>query len=149
MNTIRFIGLCAFLLAHPAHAITFDAGQPLKDWVAAVESGSLDAIMKLYDQDAVMISTFAQHPLTKRDQIMGYYKKVVSNPDIDVVVSESHPRLFGNMAINTGEYTLNYTQDGEPVSIPARFSFTYRLRGDAWIIVDHHSSRVPIAEQSK
>ncbi len=38
----------------------------LTQWKETVETGKLDAIMKLYDRNAVMISTFAQDPLTKR-----------------------------------------------------------------------------------
>jgi hypothetical protein len=70
----------------------------------------------------------------------------VANPDINVNVTESHPRQFGNVAINSGLYTLSYTQDGETVTIPSRFSFTYLLKDGKWMIMDHHSSKVPLAE---
>jgi len=123
-----------------------DVQMALSQWKAAVESGSIDNIMSLYESEAIMISTFAQAPMTKRADIIGYYKKVVVNPDIKVEVKESHPRIFGTMAINTGRYILNYTQDGEPVSIPARFSFTYILKDGKWLIVDHHSSKMPGVE---
>jgi hypothetical protein len=62
---------------------------------------------------------------------------------VRVEVQETHPRRFGNMAVNTGRYTLSYTQEGEEVVVPARFTFTYQLQGGKWIIVDHHSSAVP------
>jgi hypothetical protein len=29
--------------------------------------------------------------------------------------------------------------------LPARYSFTYVKRGEAWLIVDHHSSSMPSA----
>ncbi len=121
----------------------------LTEWVEAVQSRSLDNIMRLYDKDAIMISTFAQHPLTTRAQLKEYFTKVIANPDVVVDVTESHPRMFGDMAVNTGQYTLSYTQEGEPEEIPARFSFTYVLRGGKWIIVDQHSSRVPLPGKKK
>jgi uncharacterized protein (TIGR02246 family) len=122
---------------------------PLYAWVEAVESGKIDAIMALYDKDAIMISTFAHYPMTTREKIREYYKKVVANPDITVEITEAHPRAYGAMAVNTGQYTLSYTQEGEDIVIPARFTFTYVLRDDKWMIVDHHSSRVPLPKREK
>jgi len=126
-----------------------DVQVALTDWKVAVESASLDDIMKLYDKHAVMISTFAQDPMTKREQIVAYFKKVVVNSDIKVEIEDSHPRVFGNVAVNSGRYILSYTEEGEPVSIPARFSFVYALEGGKWLIVDQHSSRVPLPTEKK
>ena len=126
-----------------------DVQNALIDWKAAVERASLDGIMKLYDKDALMISTFAQVPMTKREQIAAYYKKVVVNTDIKVDIDDTHPRVFGDVAINSGRYTLSYTQEGETISIPARFTFVYVLKGGKWMIVEQHSSRVPLPEEIK
>lgn len=136
------------VLSSPAMADSVpDVKVALDQWVAAVEGGSAEKIVDLYDKDAIMISTFVQNPMTKREQLRDYYKKVVSNPDVKVEVQETHPRRFGNAAVNSGRYTLSYTQDGETVSLPARFSFTYVLEGGKWMIVDQHSSRVPLEEE--
>lgn len=147
--------VCALMLMLAAPAVAREMPNPdvnaaISQWKAAVESGSADAIMKLYDNSAIMISTFAQNPMTKRADIYSYYKKVVENPDIKVEISETHPRTVGNnVAVNTGRYTLSYKQDGEPVVIPARFSFVYELKEGRWMIIDHHSSRVPMADGDK
>ena len=126
-----------------------DVDGALTQWKEAVEGGNVDAIMKLYDKHAIMISTFAQDPLTKREQIEGYFKRVIVNPDIKVEIEDTHPRTFGTMAVNSGRYTLSYTQEGEQVTIPARFSFVYSLEGGKWLIVDQHSSRVPLPDEQK
>ncbi len=118
----------------------------LQQWVEAVETGTSEDIVALYDKDAVMISTFKQRPMTKRKELLDYYKQVADNPDRVVEVTEQHPRRYGDLAINTGQYTLSYTQEGEPVEIPARFSFTYVLKNGQWMIVDHHSSDVPLPD---
>lgn len=115
----------------------------LDAWKQAVEGGDADAILALYDRNAIMISTFVQQPITRRAELLAYYKKVVANPDVRVEIQETHPRRFGNVAVNTGRYTLSYTQEGEEVVVPARFSFVYQLQGGRWVIVDHHSSAVP------
>ena len=126
-----------------------DVDGALTQWKEAVEGGNVDAIMKLYEKHAIMISTFAQDPLTKREQIEGYFKRVIVNPDIKVEIEDTHPRTFGTMAVNSGRYTLSYTQEGEQVTIPARFSFVYSLEGGKWLIVDQHSSRVPLPDEQK
>lgn len=139
-----------FLLAFPAFARAAapsgaapQVENAILEWKTAVESGNAQAIADLYDKNAIMISTFVQMPITRHGDLLAYYKKVVANPDVHVEIEETHPRQFGNMAVNTGRYTLSYTQEGEEVSTPARFSFVYQLQNGKWIIVDHHSSRVP------
>lgn len=126
-----------------------EIGSAITDWKAAVESRDVQAIAALYDKDAIMISTFVQNPLTTNKDLLGYYKKVVANPDVRVEIEEQHPRSFGDMAVNTGRYTLSYTQEGEDIIVPARFSFTYQLQGKKWVIVDHHSSAVPTQQNFK
>lgn len=107
----------------------------------------MDQIMALYAPDAIMISTFAQDPLTKREQIEEFFQMVVVNPDIDVKILESHPRTYDQLATNSGRYALSYTQDGESVTIPARFTFVYKLENGKWMIVEHHSSRMPVGAE--
>ncbi len=53
-------------------------------------------------------------------------------------------RVYGATAINTGYYTFSYTKDGENKSIAARYSFVYLKRNGQWLIVDHHSSAMPV-----
>jgi len=129
-----------------AESKTPEVASALVNWKAAVESGSLDKIMALYDKDVIMFSVFAVKPLETPQELKSYYEKVVQNPDIKVAVTESHPRQFGDVAVNSGLYTLSYSQDGETVSIPSRFSFTYVLKNGKWVIVDHHSSKIPLAD---
>lgn len=150
-NNIRnlIIAFTALIcMAAPVHAVP-DVDSALVEWKEAVESAELDAIMALYDRKAVMISSFAQKPMNRRSEIEDYYKKVVVNPDIHVEIVDTNPRRYGDMAINSGLYTLSYTQEGEEISLPSRFSFTYVLKRGKWIIVDHHSSHMPLAEEKE
>jgi hypothetical protein len=150
-RTVAGLFAVSVMLAGVAHAgstKTPDVSNALKQWEAAVESRSVERIVAFYDRKAIMFPAFATKPITTRTQLTEYYKKVVSNPDVKVEITETHPRQFGNVALNSGLYTLSYTQEGEQVVIPSRFSFTYILSGGNWVIVDHHSSKVPM-EQKK
>lgn len=146
--------ISSFASARESAPLVVKAGVPdvdsaIMEWKEAVEGGDANAIVALYDKNAIMISTFVQAPITTRAGLLGYYKKVVANPDVRVEIEEEHPRKFGNMAVNTGRYTLSYTQEGEEVIVPARFSFTYQLQGKKWVIVDQHSSAVPTPQNIK
>jgi hypothetical protein len=152
--TLIFVPFAFSAYARESSPVAVNAGMPdvdsaIMDWKEAVEGGDAKAIVALYDKNAVMISTFVQNPITSNAALLGYYKKVVANPDVRVEIEEEHPRQFGNMAVNTGRYTLSYTQEGEDVVVPARFSFTYQLQGKKWIIIDHHSSAVPTPQNIK
>lgn len=140
--------MCLFLLAlivvFPLTAHTApDVNMALAEWVAAVESGDAGKVVALYDNDAIFFSTFAVKPMKTQEARLEYYKKAVAEPDVKIDVLESHPHVYGNVAVNSGLYTFHYTQDGEPMTVPARFSFTYILRDGKWVIIDHHSSKVP------
>ena len=90
-----------------------------------------------------MLSAFAVDPLTTPDQLRAYYGKVVKEPNRKIDVTRQDVRRFGNVASNTGLYVFHYEQDGEPVDLPARFTFVYVLDGGKWKIISHHSSIVP------
>ncbi len=144
-------GLCA-LLVSLSSTFAFaapDVSAALTEWVDAVQGGKAERVVALYDKDAIMFSTFATAPMKTQASRLAYYKKVMAEPDVKVDVTESHPRASGNIALNSGLYTLSYTQEGEQISIPARFSFAYILKGNKWVIVDHHSSRVPLPDEVK
>jgi hypothetical protein len=134
---------------YAASTKTPDVSDALKQWEAAVESRNIDKVVSYYDKKAIMFPAFAIKPLTTRAQLTEYYRKVTSNPDVKVEITETHPRQFGNVALNSGLYTLSYTQEGESIVIPSRFSFTYILSGGKWVIVDHHSSKVPLEKQKQ
>lgn len=115
----------------------------LAAWVKAVETGTVDEIVSLYDKDAMMFSAFAIDPMTSHVQLRKYFSKVVREPNRTVDVTKQDVRQFGGVATNTGLYKFYFEQDGEPVEVPARFTFVYVLKDGKWKIISHHSSRVP------
>ncbi|MCE2927789.1 MAG: SgcJ/EcaC family oxidoreductase [Rickettsiales bacterium] len=145
----KFLFLFVFCL-FPSLAIAQnnapDPKQALAAWTKAVETGTVDQIVALYDKDATMLSAFALDPLTSHDQLRGYFSKVVKEPNRKVDVTKQDVRVFGDVAMNTGLYKFYFEQDGEPLELPARFTFVYKLKDGQWKIISHHSSRVPGAK---
>ncbi len=112
-------------------------------WIAAVSTGSSEAVMKLYAKDAVLLPTLSPRVDNTPELRQEYFDAFTAKPDLKGTVNEEHIRVFGNTAINSGLYTFSYTHEDETVEVPARFSFVYRKTPHGWMIVDHHSSKLP------
>jgi hypothetical protein len=97
----------------------------------------------MYSPDAVFWGTTMKTIATSPVAVADYFKDAPSRPNASVVLGEQHIRVFGDLAINGGAYTFKNVRDGQEVAIPARFSMAFRKKDGGWLIVDHHSSRVP------
>lgn len=113
-------------------------------WQQAIAADDPDVVAPLYAGDAVLWGTLSPvlrtDPGAVRDYFVAAFKVL---PGLKVSFGNQMIRLYGGTAVNTGEYTFSYVKDGQPKSLPARYSFTYVKRGDNWLIVDHHSSAMP------
>jgi uncharacterized protein (TIGR02246 family) len=112
-------------------------------WRAAYDSRDPARITAAYDSDAVFWGTTAKTVAATPAAISEYFKDAPKNPNARVAFGEQHIRVYGDVAVNTGYYTFSNVRDGQAVSIPARFTMVFRNRDGKWLIVAHHSSRVP------
>jgi uncharacterized protein (TIGR02246 family) len=113
-------------------------------WAHAFAADEPSAILALYDKEAVLWGTLSatrrDSPEALREYFVGAFKAL---PGHRVTFGDQLIRVYGDTAINTGYYTFSYTKDGQPTTIPARYSFVYVKRDGRWLIVDHHSSAMP------
>lgn len=112
-------------------------------WRAAYDSRDPARITAMYDSDAVLGGTTAKTVAANPAAVAEYFKDAPKNPNARVTFGEQHIRVYGDVAVNTGYYTFSNVRDGQPVSLPARFTMVFRSRDGKWLIVAHHSSRVP------
>ena len=143
-RTIMLAGATA-LVAMPA---SLQAAQvpsaALQAWVDAFNSRDPRRIVALYAQDAVFWGTTAKTIATTPESIWAYFRDGAQRPWTRVTVNVQHERTYGDTAIVSGAYTFADVRDGVASNIrPARFTFVFRRDGERWLIVDHHSSRVP------
>ena len=103
-------------------------------WVDGMNSHDAERVVGLYDPEAVLWG--ARSASLRRLQTVP--------PSYRVELGEQRIRIYGDIAINTGTYTFSDDRDGKAVIRPARFSFVFRNRNGRWLIVDHHSSAIPI-----
>jgi uncharacterized protein (TIGR02246 family) len=113
-------------------------------WAKIFVDDNPDSILALYDEDAVLWGTLSPTRLAGKQEVRGYFERAYKAlPGHKVSFGDQRIRVYGDTAINTGYYTFTYVKDGEVKSLPARYTFVYRKRGNDWLIVDHHSSAMP------
>ena len=115
-------------------------------WVSAVDECDVAKITALYDPEAVLWATTSSVVFSTPAEIRQYFERTCSaNLQLKVILGPQLVRAFGDIAINSGSYTVAFVAQGRSGSIPARYTFAYRKVAGKWLIVDHHSSTVPAA----
>jgi len=115
-------------------------------WAEVFTDDNPDKILALYAKDGVLWGTLS--PVRRDDPaaLRDYFTKAFAAlPGHKVVFGDQLIRVYGNTAVNTGYYTFSFVKDGEAKTLPARYSFTYVKEGAQWLIVDHHSSALPVS----
>ena len=114
-----------------------------QSWADAFNSRVLDKILSHYSEEAVFWGTVSPTLRDEPSEVRDYFIPI--GPNARVVLGEQNSRVFGNIAVNTGFYTFSDVIDGEKATFAARFSFVYKRNSNGiWLIVDHHSSAVPV-----
>jgi len=121
-----------------------DVAAATAKWAEVFVLDDPDPILDLYDKEGVLWGTISatrrDDPAALRDYFVKAFKAL---PGHKVTFGDQLIRVYGNTAINTGYYTFSFVKDGNPTSLPARYSFVYVKRNGDWKIVDHHSSKSP------
>ncbi|WP_301100310.1 DUF4440 domain-containing protein [Propionivibrio sp.] len=117
----------------------------LKEWMQAVNNGDVEALIALYNADAVLIPTFSNRLLSKPESIRDYFEKLCGREELSIALHEK--TLITHFVSNTvhamhGIYCWRFAIDGELLSFEARFSYVIDL-GRPRPILHHHSSQIP------
>ena len=112
-------------------------------WVAALNSREPARITALYDAEAVFWGTTSKTIRATPVEITEYFKTAPQRPTVRCMLGQQHIRVYGDVAINSGDYSFSEVLDGKTITRPARYTFVFRKRSGKWMIVDHHSSRMP------
>ena len=140
------------------HVATSRAGTPDKEpskarirrlfdrWNAAVLTEDPEKVADLYAPDAVLLPTLSPEIRTTHagivDYMEGFLAKHPSGEELRSVVKVLDPRT----AIDTGAYRFTFhNADGTTSSTAdARYTFVYEKRHGEWLIINHHSSLMPV-----
>jgi len=109
------------------------------EWNLALQTGNPKKVAALYDADGVLLPTVSNKVRHNHDEIADYFVHFLElGPQGKI--DEANVRIFSDIAINSGVYTFSL-KDGS--SVQARYTFVYRWSGMRWLIVEHHSSKMP------
>src|SRR3982751_4230416 len=123
-----------------------DVAAATAKWAQTLGQNDPDKVLLLYASDGVLWGTLSPTVRADRAAFRAFFVAAVKVlPGLKVTFGEQLIRVYGNTAVNTGYYTFSYTKDGEPRTLPARYSLTFVNEGESWMIVDHHSSAMPAA----
>ena len=123
-----------------------DVSAATSEWGQVLSEDDPDKILPLYADDAVLWGTLSPTVRADRAALRDYFVTAFRVlPGLKVTFGDQLIRVYGNAAVNTGYYTFSYSKNGEVKTLPARYSFTYIKNGERWVIVDHHSSAMPVA----
>lgn len=112
-------------------------------WRAAYDSRDAARIASMYGKGAVFWGTTMKSIATSPNAIADYFKDAANRPHARVVFTEQHVRVYGDVAFNSGIYTFKDSRDGKDVVNPSRYSMVFHREAGTWVLVHHHSSRVP------
>ena len=112
-----------------------------EEWNTALQTGEPKNVTALYESNAILLPTISNQVRHNHEEIEDYFIHFLAKGPKGVI-NESNIRTFGNIAINSGIYTFTFN-DGN--SVQARFTYVYRWNGQRWLIMEHHSSALPVA----
>lgn len=128
-----------------AFSTSYEARQLVQDWCEAVRQRNADMITALYGDDASLIATLQNNVLRTPLDIHRYFTMLTQREDLRVTILEHDFRMLtGQTALHTGWYVFHFTEEGQEVELPARYSFVTQPCDGHWQIVHHHSSQLPI-----
>ena len=144
--------LSGLLMMFPALAIagpTEDANAAIDRWSAAYSANDVEALVKSYWPDAILLGTKSPVITTGADAIKKYFTdlKVQGSGNKNVIQERHTIPIDDNAVLVTGFYEITRMQEGKPVPGPSRFTMLVTKRGGEWRIAHHHSS--PRAEAPK
>lgn len=117
----------------------------MASWSSSFSENTSNNICSLYDQQASLWGTLSPIKRDSRALIKDYFDNLFMNKNRHVEFTDSKIRFFGDIALCNGLYTFSWVNDDVKVTTVARFSFVYVNKDGCWLIIDHHSSSLPIA----
>ena len=116
----------------------------IEQWMEAVCSNDVDAILSLYKEDGLLLGTLDSEIRKGRTEIkmyFDYFLKFKPCGRITKIVEEDLG--YRRMAIANGTYDFDLTENVEQTTDTARFTFVLDREGTKWRIHSHHSSKQP------
>jgi uncharacterized protein (TIGR02246 family) len=144
----------ALLLASAAFAaVTFmvrtatagpaeEANAALDRFSAAYTANDIDALIKLYAPNTILLGTNSPIISEGRDAVRAYFTnlKLAGSGNKNEIQERRTIVINDNAVVVTGFYQFTRMSDGKPVPAPARFTVLLTKADGQWLIAHQHSS---------
>ncbi len=117
----------------------------LKQWMQHVNDHSIEGLISLYDEHAVLIPTFSNRLLSTPERIREYFERLCSREELSIAMHEKTlivQPISADLYSLCGIYCWRFAIDGELFSFEARFSYLLNPALQQPIL-QHHSSQIP------
>ena len=116
----------------------------VKKWETLFNQNSMD-IVKTYSNDGVLIGTFAVKIKKGRGTIQPYFAMLFQKNKLSVKFeNDVFTNELEDAYIVSGFYSFFFEEEGKMKQIRARYSYVCESINGEMLIVNHHSSEVPI-----
>jgi uncharacterized protein (TIGR02246 family) len=116
----------------------------LDAWTEASNACNVEALVSLYDPQALMWPTTSRALAANRESIRQYFDRLCAGPRITFTPDPVTIRRFGDVAVSAGSGMVAAKRpDGAPVQLSTRYTSTSRWDGTNWRIIEFHSSFMP------
>ncbi len=116
----------------------------IEEWMEAVCSNDVNAILPLYKEDGLLLGTLDSEIRKGHSEIKIYFDYFLQFKPCGRITKIVEDDLgYRRMAIANGTYDFDLTENGEQKTAPARFTCVLDRVGTKWKIHSHHSSKKP------
>jgi hypothetical protein len=117
----------------------------LDHWMQAVNHSDVEALLGLYDAQAVLIPTFSNRLLNTPEKLRDYFEQLGSREALSIALHDKTllvQSMPGRLFALGGLYNWRFMVEGELLNFEARFSYLVDLARQRPIL-HHHSSQIP------
>ena len=119
-----------------------DANAALDRFSAAYTANDVDALVKLYSPNAILLGTNSPIISEGRDAVRVYFTnlKLAGSGNMNQIQERRTIVINDNAVLVTGFYEFTRVSEGKPVPGPARFTVLLTKSDGQWVIAHQHSS---------
>lgn len=116
-----------------------------QQWADAINSNDTATVVKLYANDAILLPTYGNDPITTTAGRTAYFNDFFAkHQNLRVHFDKTLVQLLSGGAVSSGLYTFTAMQQDKPSQITARYTFVYRTTATGCQLINQHSSVTPL-----
>jgi uncharacterized protein (TIGR02246 family) len=109
-------------------------------WNASLGTGDPHKVAANYAPQSILLPTVSNKPRLSAAEKEDYFEHFLHDGPRGKI-DQRFIKIGCNTAFDAGLYTFTFSKTGAVVK--ARYTYTYEVVGDQWLITSHHSSAMP------